>query len=163
MIPYVAALIAMIFVAYRSDRTLERRYHAAIPVMIAGTSLILLGATSTPVFLSVIFWCFAAAGVYSLLPPFWSMPNEFLIMIFGGCRDRVYQLVRKYRRFRWRLRHGSNQQTHRKVSRRTCCRGCVVVHFGDADTRGKELRRRRWQSKRDRALQQFCQVLALIQ
>jgi ACS family tartrate transporter-like MFS transporter len=78
MIPYIAALIAMIFVAYRSDRTLERRYHAAISVMIAGTSLVLLGATATPAFISLIFWCFAAAGVYSLLPPFWSMPNEFL-------------------------------------------------------------------------------------
>jgi MFS transporter, ACS family, tartrate transporter len=26
----------------------------------------------------VIFWCFAAAGIYSLLSPFWAMPNEFL-------------------------------------------------------------------------------------
>jgi len=78
MIPYISALIAMIFVAYRSDRTLERRYHAAVPVMIAGTSLVLLGATASPAFVSLILWCFAAAGVYSLLPPFWSMPNEFL-------------------------------------------------------------------------------------
>jgi ACS family tartrate transporter-like MFS transporter len=78
MIPYIAALIAMIFVAYRSDRTLERRYHAAIPVMIAGTCLVLLGTTATPAFVSLFFWCFVAAGVYSLLPPFWSMPNEFL-------------------------------------------------------------------------------------
>jgi hypothetical protein len=39
---------------------------------------VLLGATATPAFVSLIFWCFAAAGVYSLLPPFWSMPNEFL-------------------------------------------------------------------------------------
>jgi sugar phosphate permease len=78
MIPYVTALITMIFVAYRSDRTLERRYHAAIPVIIAGTCLVLLGATVTPAFVSLILWCFTAAGVYSLLPPFWSMPNEFL-------------------------------------------------------------------------------------
>ena len=79
MIPYIAALIAMIFVAYRSDRTLERRYHAAIPVMIAAVSLLLLGASTTSsTSFSVMLWCFAAAGVYSLLPPFWSMPNEFL-------------------------------------------------------------------------------------
>jgi MFS transporter, ACS family, tartrate transporter len=79
MIPYVAALIAMIFVAYRSDQMLERRYHAAIPVMIAAVSFLLLGASTTSsAFFSVMLWCFAAAGVYSLLPPFWSMPNEFL-------------------------------------------------------------------------------------
>jgi ACS family tartrate transporter-like MFS transporter len=78
MIPYLVGLIAMILVARRSDRTGERRYHAAIPVMIAGTCLVLLGATATPAFVSLFFWCFAAAGIYSLLPPFWSMPNEFL-------------------------------------------------------------------------------------
>lgn len=78
MIPYVAGLSSMLLVARSSDRTLERRYHAAIPVMIAATSLLLLGATSSSAFLSVLLWCFVAAGVYSLLAPFWSMPNEFL-------------------------------------------------------------------------------------
>jgi ACS family tartrate transporter-like MFS transporter len=69
----------MILLAHRSDRTLERRYHAAIPVMIAASSMLLLGTLMTSsAFLSVVLWCFVAAGVYSLLPPFWSMPNEFL-------------------------------------------------------------------------------------
>src|SRR5215469_1354082 len=78
MIPYIAGLVAMNFVAYRSDRTLERRYHAFVLVVIAGTSLVLLEATSTPALVALIFWCLAAAGIYSLLSPFWSMPNEFL-------------------------------------------------------------------------------------
>ena len=33
----------MIFVSRSSDRTLERRYHVAIPAIVAGTSLALLG------------------------------------------------------------------------------------------------------------------------
>jgi len=78
MIPYVAAVTAMIFVSRDSDRALERRYHAAIPATIAATSLVLLGATTSSAFFSVVLWCFVAAGVYSMLPPFWSMPNEFL-------------------------------------------------------------------------------------
>jgi len=79
MIPYVAAVAAMILVSRSSDRTLERRYHAVIPAMIAATSLLLLGAmTTSSAFLSVVLWCFVAGGVYSMLPPFWSMPNEFL-------------------------------------------------------------------------------------
>jgi MFS transporter, ACS family, tartrate transporter len=79
MIPYVAGFTTMILLAHRSDRTLERRYHAAIPVMIAASSMLLLGTLMTSsAFLSVVLWCFVAAGVYSLLPPFWSMPNEFL-------------------------------------------------------------------------------------
>jgi MFS transporter, ACS family, tartrate transporter len=79
MIPYVAAVTAMIFVSRSSDRTLERRYHAAVPLIIAATSLLLLGMSPTSsVFFSVVLWSFAAAGLYALLPPFWSMPNEFL-------------------------------------------------------------------------------------
>ena len=79
MIPYVAAVAAMIFVSRSSDRALERRYHAVIPAMIAATSLLLLGATTTSsAFFSVVLWCFVAAGIYSMVPPFWSMPNEFL-------------------------------------------------------------------------------------
>ena len=78
MIPYITAVTAMILVSRSSDRSLERRYHAAIPGMIAATSLLLLGATTSSAFFSVVLWCFVAAGVYSMLPPFWSMPNEFL-------------------------------------------------------------------------------------
>jgi ACS family tartrate transporter-like MFS transporter len=79
MIPYVAAVTGMIFVSRSSDRALERRYHAAVPLIIAATSLLLLGTfPASSVFFSVVLWCFAAAGVYSLLAPFWSMPNEFL-------------------------------------------------------------------------------------
>jgi MFS transporter, ACS family, tartrate transporter len=78
MIPYVAAVTAMILVSRSSDRSLERRHHAAMPGMIAATSLLLLGATTSSVFFSVVLWCFVAAGVYSMLPPFWSIPNEFL-------------------------------------------------------------------------------------
>jgi MFS transporter, ACS family, tartrate transporter len=78
-IPYVAAVIAMIAVSRSSDRALERRYHAAVPLMIAATSLLLLGAFSASyVFFSVMLWCVAAAGAYCLFAPFWSMTNEFL-------------------------------------------------------------------------------------
>jgi len=78
-IPYAAAAIAMIAVSRSSDRALERRYHAAIPVMIGATSLLLLGTFSTSsVFFSVMLWCFAAAGAWCLFAPFWSIANEFL-------------------------------------------------------------------------------------
>jgi len=79
MIPYLVGLTVMILVARNSDRTLERRYHAAIPAMIAALSLMLLGATGTnSPFAYVVLWCLVASGVYSLFGPFWSLPNEFL-------------------------------------------------------------------------------------
>src|SRR5215471_416422 len=79
MVPYLVGLAVMILVARNSDRTLERRYHAALPAVIAAFCLILLGATGTnSPFAYVAFWCLVASGVYSIYGPFWSLPNEFL-------------------------------------------------------------------------------------
>ena len=79
MIPYLVALTVMVLVAHSSDRTLERRYHAAIPLIIGAIALVVLGTAATrSVFLSVTLWCLVAAGIYSLFGPFWSLPNEFL-------------------------------------------------------------------------------------
>jgi MFS transporter, ACS family, tartrate transporter len=79
MIPYLVGLPVMILVGRSSDRSRERRYHGAIPLLIAASSVILLGtAASTSVFLSVILWCLVASGTLCLWGPFWSLPNEFL-------------------------------------------------------------------------------------
>jgi ACS family tartrate transporter-like MFS transporter len=76
-IPNLVGLAAMIFVSRSSDRTLERRYHVAIPAIMAGIALALLGTTRSP-FYSVTLLTFLAVGVYSLLGPFWALPSEFL-------------------------------------------------------------------------------------
>jgi MFS transporter, ACS family, tartrate transporter len=79
MIPYVVGLPVMILVGRSSDRRLERRYHAAIPLMIAAAALMLLGTTTSgSVSLSVTLWCLVGSGVFSLWGPFWALPNEFL-------------------------------------------------------------------------------------
>ena len=79
MIPYVGAVSAMIMVARSSDRVLERRYHAAVPQMVAAAALVLLGTVTTPSpWLLIVLWCFAAMGIWSFFGPFWSLPNEFL-------------------------------------------------------------------------------------
>jgi len=79
MIPYLVGLTAMILVARRSDRTLERRYHAAIPAIIGAISLVLLAARGNgSAVISLMLWSFVALGLYSLYGPFWSLPNEFL-------------------------------------------------------------------------------------
>jgi sugar phosphate permease len=79
MIANLVALIAMILVARSSDRTLERRYHAAIPLIIGAISLALLsmGVTGS-VLVSVALWSLAVSGYCCLLGPFWALPNEFL-------------------------------------------------------------------------------------
>jgi len=77
MIPSLVGLAAMILVSRSSDRTLERRYHVAIPALATGTALVLLG-TRPSAFLSVALLCLLAAGVFSCLGPFWTLPSEFL-------------------------------------------------------------------------------------
>jgi MFS transporter, ACS family, tartrate transporter len=79
MIPYVVALAVMTVVGRSSDRKLERRYHAAIPLIIAAISLVMLSTSAiSSAFFSVSLWCLAASGIYSLWGPFWSLPTEFL-------------------------------------------------------------------------------------
>jgi ACS family tartrate transporter-like MFS transporter len=76
-IPNLAGLAAMILVSRSSDRTLERRYHVAIPAVVAGIALTLLG-TASSTFFSVALLCLLAAGVHSYWSPFWALPTEFL-------------------------------------------------------------------------------------
>ena len=77
MVPYLAGLVAMILVARSSDARLERRYHAAVPAIIAGIALMSLGASNSPM-LSIILWSLTAIGICSYWGPFWSMPSQFL-------------------------------------------------------------------------------------
>jgi len=79
VIPYFVALLVMVFIARSSDRTMERRYHAAVPLVIGAVSMALLAlGWGSSVAVSVIFWCLAVSGICSFWGPFWSLPNEFL-------------------------------------------------------------------------------------
>jgi len=78
MIPYLVALFVMIFVGHRSDQTLERRYHAGIPLIVSAISLawLAMGITSS-VLISETLWCFVVSFVHSEdLSD--RCPNEFL-------------------------------------------------------------------------------------
>ncbi len=79
MIPYLAALAIMLLVARSSDATLERRYHTAVPLLIASAAfglLAVLAPASLP--LSLLLWCVVASCVYSVFGPFWALPSAFL-------------------------------------------------------------------------------------
>jgi sugar phosphate permease len=79
MIPYLVGFPVMILVGRSSDRKLERRYHAAAPLIVAAAALVLLGMFAPgSVFLAVTLWCFVASGSFSMYGPFWALPNEFL-------------------------------------------------------------------------------------
>jgi ACS family tartrate transporter-like MFS transporter len=76
-IPYLVGLAGMIFISHSSDRTAERRYHVAIPALVGGAALVLLGSAHSA-FLTLVLLSFVAIGVYGFLAPFWTLPSEFL-------------------------------------------------------------------------------------
>ena len=77
MIPYVVALVGMIFVGRSSDRRMERRYHAAACLLVGGIGFLSLGWVHSP-FVTVVLLSLLAIGYCSSLSPFWAMPSEFL-------------------------------------------------------------------------------------
>jgi ACS family tartrate transporter-like MFS transporter len=76
-IPYGAAVVGMVLISRSSDRRLERCYHTAIPMLVAGISLALLGGTNS-LFVTLGLLSLAAIGIYGSLGPFWPLPSAFL-------------------------------------------------------------------------------------
>ncbi|OLC48867.1 MAG: hypothetical protein AUH43_08605 [Acidobacteria bacterium 13_1_40CM_65_14] len=76
-VPFTVAAIGMITVAAHSDRTGERRWHVAACGAVAAIGLACSSIAPTPV-LTFVSLSFAAIGLYSFTPPFWSLPTAFL-------------------------------------------------------------------------------------
>jgi D-galactonate transporter len=78
-IPWAVAAVAMVLNARHSDRTMERRWHVAIPGVIAGCGLLVAAYVgSSPAIIAMIALTAATAGSLSISPVFWSLPTSFL-------------------------------------------------------------------------------------
>lgn len=78
MIPYSAALVAMIAAGRNADRTRERRLHVAIPAVVAAFGFVICAFNGDHALLSMIGLTLAAGGVVTALPMFWALPTSFL-------------------------------------------------------------------------------------
>jgi len=76
-IPHICGLIAMLVLSRHSDRTQERRWHAAVPAILGGVALLVVGRVTSPA-LSIALLALMAIGVDSFFGPFWSLPSKFL-------------------------------------------------------------------------------------
>ncbi len=76
-IPHICGLIAMLALSRHSDRTQERRWHAAAPAILGGVALLVVGRVTSPA-LSIALLALMAIGVDSFFGPFWSLPSKFL-------------------------------------------------------------------------------------
>jgi nitrate/nitrite transporter NarK len=77
-LPYVAAFIAQQVNGWHSDRSRERRWHAAIPVFLCGAALALAVVYSTNLPISIGLFVVAGGSFYGFQPVFWAVPTMFL-------------------------------------------------------------------------------------
>jgi len=77
-IPYLVALPMMWLAGWSSDRLGERKWHAAIPRIVAAAALAVCIFTADHVWISVLALSVAAAGFYSAHAGFWPIPNMLL-------------------------------------------------------------------------------------
>jgi MFS transporter, ACS family, tartrate transporter len=77
-IPYGVTAVVMVLWARHSDKTGERRWHAVLPLAIAGLSFLGLGLFSGTLIPTVLLLTCCLCGGYSFKGPFWAMANQWL-------------------------------------------------------------------------------------
>ncbi len=77
-LPYAVAIAAQYLVARSSDRTGERRWHSAGPVLVAALAWLLVPQASHNVPLLLGLMTIIAMGTFAVTGPFWSMPTALL-------------------------------------------------------------------------------------
>lgn len=76
-LPYIAATLCMVAVGIRSDRRSERRFHLALPILVAGVSLVASSVCGNP-YAGLLLLCLIAAGIWGSLGPFWALSTSLL-------------------------------------------------------------------------------------
>ncbi|MHA1132655.1 MAG: MFS transporter [Alphaproteobacteria bacterium] len=76
-IPYLFAGIAMVLWGRHSDKTGERRWHIALPLLLAACAFA-WSAYSGPLLPTMIALSLATLGFYAAFGPFWSLPTALL-------------------------------------------------------------------------------------
>jgi ACS family tartrate transporter-like MFS transporter len=77
-IPWLAAIPAMLLSAWHSDKTRERRWHAAIPLLLVGVALEMSQLAGNHLVPAITAFSLATMALYAFPPPFWALPAMFL-------------------------------------------------------------------------------------
>ncbi|GAB3578486.1 MFS transporter [Amycolatopsis endophytica] len=76
-IPYVIAAVVMVFWARHGDRTGERKWHVALPMVVGGVAIPIALYLGNP-YAAMVAVTICAVGVCAALPTFWALPPTFL-------------------------------------------------------------------------------------
>ncbi len=77
-LPYIAAFVTQQVNGWHSDRTGERRWHAALPVFLCALALSLAVVNSSRPAVSIGLFVLVGASFYGFQPCFWAVPTLFL-------------------------------------------------------------------------------------
>jgi MFS transporter, ACS family, tartrate transporter len=77
-VPFSVGVVSILLIGWSSDRTKERRWHTALPMIAASAGLMLAVLAQNNLGLAIAMFCVAAVGIYGYLPGFWSLPTRFL-------------------------------------------------------------------------------------
>ena len=77
-IPYSITTVGMIAIGIHSDRTLERRWHCAIPAFLGALALVGLIYSTGNMTASFVLLSLASLGIITTMPLFWSIPTGYL-------------------------------------------------------------------------------------
>jgi MFS family permease len=78
-IPFIVGVAVQQIIALHSDKTLERRWHAATPALFAGAGWILMPAVADHPMMSLVLLTLTTAGTLGAMGPFWTLPSSFLV------------------------------------------------------------------------------------
>jgi ACS family tartrate transporter-like MFS transporter len=71
-IPYCVGLAAMLLIGSSSDRSGERRWHTALPMLISGVGLLLGAMLQQHLMVAIALFCVGAIGIFGHFPSFWA-------------------------------------------------------------------------------------------
>ena len=79
VIPYGITAVGMVLIARHSDKTLERRWHCAIPAFLGAIGLVAMIYTPpSNMILAIGFLSLASLGIITTMPMFWAIPTAYL-------------------------------------------------------------------------------------
>ena len=96
-IPFFFAAVAMVLWGAHSDRTGERIWHVALPLLVAAAAFA-WSASTLPLWLLMVALTVATAGTYAAIGTFWSLPTSILTGDGCGGGARADQFSRQFGR-----------------------------------------------------------------
>jgi MFS transporter, ACS family, tartrate transporter len=77
-LPPILGVAVILLIGWNSDRTRERRLHAAVPGILGGIALAIMPQTQGHLLLTMLCFLAVASCIKSYMPAFWAIPSLFL-------------------------------------------------------------------------------------